>query len=145
MINSYTDDCPLYLTGVADKQLREGLARRIRARGLPVTTQQIQILLYLFEQDGLSQKRLSEVTRMNKVSLAKVLNRMEVSDLTRRVHDSDDQRNKNVFLTATGKAMRDDIHDTIDRHRESAFQGISADEAKAFKVTLNKLLKNTQE
>lgn len=142
MKNSYTADCPLYLTGVADKHLREGLAKRVRAQGLNVSSQQIHILLYLFQEESISQKRLSELTKMTKISVVKAINLLEANKLAIRVQRSDDQRNKDVYLTEEGHKIKDTIYRTIDEHRRSVFDGISAEEAAAFKTTLKKMLKN---
>ena len=142
MKNSYTDDCPLYLTGVADKHLREGLAKRVRDQGLNVSSQQIHLLLYLFQEDGISQKRLSELTKMTKISIVKAINLLEANKLAVRVQRSDDQRNKDVYLTAEGHLIKDTVYRTIDQHKASVFEGISAEEADAFKTTLKKMLKN---
>ncbi|WED23367.1 MarR family transcriptional regulator [Vibrio sp. JC009] len=143
MENSYTSDCPLYLTGVADKHLREALAKRVREQGLNVSHQQIHLLLYLFQEDGISQKRLSELTKMTKISIVKAINLLEANNLAVRIPRSDDQRNKDVYLTPEGKRIKETIYRTIDAHRASVFEGISPEEAEAFKVTLKKMLKNT--
>jgi DNA-binding MarR family transcriptional regulator len=142
MKNSYTADCPLYLTGVADKHLREGLAKRVREQGLNVSSQQIHLLLYLFQEDGISQKRLSELTKMTKISIVKAINLLEANKLAIRVQRSDDQRNKDVFLTTEGHQIKETVYRTIDQHKASVFEGISAEEAEAFKTTLKKMLKN---
>ncbi|MGX9416338.1 MarR family winged helix-turn-helix transcriptional regulator [Vibrio sp. RC27] len=142
MKKCYTSDCPLNLTGVVHKHLKEGLAKRVREQGLNVSSQQLHLLLYLFEEDGLSQKRLSELTKMNKISVVKALNLLEMNNLAIRVQRSDDQRNKDVFLTPEGHKIRAIVHRTIDEHKDSVFKGISAEEAEAFKSTLKKMINN---
>jgi DNA-binding MarR family transcriptional regulator len=138
----YTLDCPHYLTGVINKHLKESLVKNVKKEGLNLSNQQIHLLLYLFEEDGLSQKRLSELTRMNKISIVKALNLLEANNLAFRVQDHVDQRNKNIFLTAEGKNLKAPIHQVIDQHRAAVFKGISGEEAEIYKTVLRKMLKN---
>lgn len=138
----YTLDCPHYLTGVINKHLKEGLVKNIKGEGFNLSNQQIHLLLYLFEEDGISQKRLSELTLMNKISIVKALNLLEANNLAFRVQNDVDLRNKNIFLTTEGKKLKAPIHEAIDHHRASVFEGISEEEAQVYKSVLRKMLKN---
>lgn len=139
----YTQQCPLYLTGVVNKHLREGLVKNLKNVGLNLSHQQVHLLLYLFEEDGISQKRLPELTRMNKISIVKALNLLEANNLAFRVQNDVDQRNKNIFLTAEGKKLKDAVHKVIDEHRAAVFKGLTEEEILAYEIVLRKILKNT--
>ncbi|TCS43705.1 MarR family winged helix-turn-helix transcriptional regulator [Reinekea marinisedimentorum] len=138
----YTLDCPHYLTGVIHKHLREGLEKNLKNEGFYLSHQQIHLLLYLFEEDGISQKRLSELTRMNKISIVKALNLLEANNLAFRVQNDVDQRNKNIFLTAEGKKLKVPVRRIINQHRAAVFSGITEEEADIYKTVLRKMLKN---
>lgn len=138
----YTRHCPLYLTGVINKHLREGLIKILKQAGYSVSSQQVHLLLYLFEEDGISQKRLSELTKMNKISVVKALNLLESNNLAVRVPSSEDQRNKNIYLSNAGKQLKEPLRGAIHLHKEKVFAGINGDEIEVYKTVLNKMLRN---
>ncbi|MEI6896963.1 MAG: MarR family transcriptional regulator [Psychromonas sp.] len=142
MKNEYTSNCPFYLTGVINKHLQEGLIKILKNDGFIISSQQVHLLLYLFEEDGISQKRLSDLTKMNKISVVKALNLLESNNLAIRVPSNDDQRNKNIYLTHEGKRIKKPLQDMIDQHKKSIFEGISSEETKIYKSVLKKMLKN---
>ena len=138
----YTTSCPLYLTGVINKHLQEGLVKILKNDGLNISSQQVHLLLYIFEEDGVSQKRLSELTKMNKISVVKALNLLESNNFAVRIPNNDDQRNKNIYLTHEGKKIKQPVLDAIERHRKSVFAEVSHEETEIYKKVLNKMLKN---
>ncbi|MDB1125300.1 MarR family winged helix-turn-helix transcriptional regulator [Vibrio algarum] len=138
----YTTNCPLYLTGVINKHLQEGLVKRLKNDGLILSSQQVHLLLYLFEEDGISQKRLSELTKMNKISIVKALNLLESNNYALRVQNNEDQRNKNIYLTPEGKKLKEPMRELIGKHRESVFEDTTSEEIQIYKKVLNKMLTN---
>lgn len=142
MSYEYTRECPHYLTGVIHKHLKAGLVKNLKNEGFNLSNQQILLLLHLFEEDGVNQKRLSELTMMNKISIAKALNLLEANGLAKRVQDDVDQRNKNIYLTEEGKDLKAPLREVIDQHRLSVFKDIRPEEAEIYKTILKKMLRN---
>ena len=74
-----------------------------------VSAGQWPLLLYLWDQDGLSQKQLSRRVQIEEATTTRTLDRMERDGLVRRVRDESDRRRINVFLTEHGQQLREEL------------------------------------
>jgi DNA-binding MarR family transcriptional regulator len=87
-----------------------------------ITFSQFQHLLKLWAEDGLNQAELSRRIGIEKASSTTVLDALDQRGLIRRVRDAGDRRKINVFLTASGAALRPKLRaaaklaNTIARH-----------------------------
>jgi DNA-binding MarR family transcriptional regulator len=140
--SDYTVNCPAHLTGVVDRRLREHLMSKLKAEGYSVSAEQLHLLFHVYEEDGISQKKLGELTNKSKIATVKAINLLEKNNLVVRVQDSDDLRNNNVYLTPLGKKIKQPLLDLVDQNTENAFRGLGDEEIEAYKQTLRKILKN---
>lgn len=140
--NDYTLNCPAHLTGVVDRRMRDVLMRRLRAAGYNMSGEQLHLLFYVFEEDGIGQKRLGELTKKSKIATVKAINLLEKNNLVVRIQDTEDLRNNNVYLTPLGKKIKEPLLAQVDQNTEEVFAGIDSEEIEAFKQTLKKMLKN---
>ena len=63
-------------------------------------------LRVLWQQDGISQRELSQRVGMMEPTTASALNNMERKGFVRRLRNRTDRRVVNVFLTERGRALR---------------------------------------
>jgi DNA-binding MarR family transcriptional regulator len=80
------------------------LQARIAAHG--VTIGQWYFLRVLWEEDGLTQRELSQRVGMMEPTTVTALNGMEKRGYVRRVRNTTDKRKVNIFLTERGRALR---------------------------------------
>lgn len=80
------------------------LQSRISAHG--VTIGQWYFLRVLWEEDGLTQRELSQRVGMMEPTTVTALNGMEKRGYVKRVRNTDDKRKVNIFLTERGKSLR---------------------------------------
>lgn len=73
------------------------LQERIKQYGVAVG--QFQILVHLWEEQGMTQKELCELIRVEQPTLANTLKRMERDELIKRVPDENDKRQWRIYLT----------------------------------------------
>src|SRR5487761_1460267 len=99
-----------------------------RAQALSLTLPQCRALLYLENNEGVSQKRLSELTEIDPMTLVRILDRMEADGWVQRRFDPADRRAHTVWLTADSKPILDHIARLISETRAEALQGLSNDE-----------------
>lgn len=64
------------------------------------------VLRMLWDEDGMTQRELSERVGINGPTMVTALNAMERAGLVKRVHNQDDRRKINVFLTNRGRKMK---------------------------------------
>ncbi|MGH8287556.1 MAG: MarR family winged helix-turn-helix transcriptional regulator [Steroidobacteraceae bacterium] len=99
-----------------------------RAQALSLTLVQCRALLYLENNQGVSQKRLSELTELDPMTLVRILDRMEADGWVQRRFDPADRRAHTLWLTPKAKPVLDHIAQLIADTRTEALQGLSNEE-----------------
>jgi MarR family transcriptional regulator, transcriptional regulator for hemolysin len=87
--------------------LRNYVEHRAKSRG--TTRAQWIVLFRLREQEGLSQVDLADVLELQPISLVRLLDRLVDQGLLERRSDPHDRRANQLFLTATGRRLVDDL------------------------------------
>ena len=103
----FIEDNTSQLISVAARLFARTLQTRLISHG--VSAGQWPLLLYLWEQDGLSQKQLSRRVQIEEPTTTRTLDRMERDGLVFRKRDDKDRRRINVFLTRYGQDLREEL------------------------------------
>ena len=74
---------------------------------LGLTYPQYLVMLLLWEQDGVSVSSLGQRLSLDSGTLTPLLKRLEASALISRRRAQDDERRVDIFLSATGQALRE--------------------------------------
>ena len=113
-------------------------ARRFeeRAQALSLTLPQCRALLYLQNNEGVSQKRLSELTELDPMTLVRILDRMEADGWVQRRFDPADRRAHTLWLTPKSRPVLEHIAHLITETRTETLHGLSNEE----RATLIELL-----
>ena len=74
-----------------------------------LTPQQFGLLAFLWIEDGLSQAELSLRSQIDRTTIGGIVDRLEKEGLVARVNHPEDRRAFQVFLTARGKALEDEL------------------------------------
>lgn len=124
----------------AHRALQRELEERLRPYG--ITAGMWHFLRALWEDDGLSQRELSDRVGTKEPTTVSALHAMEKRGLAVRVPNATDRRKSNIFLTRPAK----DLHDLLLREardvNRTATEGIDAAEIRSLKSTLEKIRKN---
>jgi DNA-binding MarR family transcriptional regulator len=96
-----------------------------RAQALSLTLPQCRALLYLENNEGISQKRLSELTELDPMTLVRILDRMEADGWVQRRFDPADRRAHTLWLTPKSKPVLDHIAHFITETRAETLHGLS--------------------
>ena len=113
-----------------------------RAQALSLTLPQCRALLYLETNQGVSQKRLSELTELDPMSLVRILDRMEADGWVQRRFDPADRRAHTLWLTPRAKPVLDHIAQLIAETRAEALLGLSSEERSQLLELLERLHTN---
>lgn len=86
-----------------------GRAYRMLLNQHDLTYPQYLVLLVLWEEEGLTVKEIGERLFLDSGTLTPLLKRLEASGRVRRARDRADERQVSIFLTAEGRALRDQL------------------------------------
>lgn len=115
-----------YAAREVHRAFARALQNRIADHG--VSMGQWYFLRALWQEDGLTQRELSQRVGMMEPTTVTALNNMERCDLVRRVRNPHDRRKVNIFLTPKGRALRAAIMPCADEIAELATRGIPPQE-----------------
>ena len=113
-----------------------------RAVALGLTLPQCKALVYLANQEGISQAQLAELTDLEPMTLVRTLDCLESHGLLERRSDPADRRARRLYLKPKGKPLVDDIWHLVDLTRREAFEGVSRKHADLMIELLEKIQSN---
>ncbi|HEX3844838.1 MAG TPA: MarR family transcriptional regulator [Steroidobacteraceae bacterium] len=99
-----------------------------RAQALSLTLPQCRALLHLENNEGVSQKRLSELTELDPMTLVRILDRMEADGWVQRRFDPADRRAHTLWLMPRAKPVLEHIAHLITEVRAETLHGLSNEE-----------------
>ncbi len=123
-----------------NRAFTRSLQARIAVHG--VTMGQWFFLRALWEQDGLTQRELSQRVGMMEPTTVTALNGMERRGLVQRVRNPHDRRKVNIFLTAKGRALRDVLVPCAREVNDIALDGVDPEEVGEFLALLRRMTVN---
>jgi len=122
------------------ESLTDAVHRKFEARG--VTEGQWRYLRELWEEDGLSQRELSErVGRQGPTTVAAVKS-LERAGLATVAPSDHDRRKTVVRLTRRGRTLKDELLRFVVEAEAQAFDGLAAEEIAAFKRLVVRIQRN---
>lgn len=96
-------------------------------RPLGITYTQYIVFMVLWAQDGVSVRELGERLHLDSGTLTPLLKKMESFGLVRREHTAVDERVTLIYLTDTGRALREQCREIPAQLRQSV--ALSQEEA----------------
>lgn len=114
----------------------------LRAEGEDLTPEQWIVLVRLWEQDGRTQTDLGVATYRDRPTMSRILAGMERRGLLRKKTDPDHGRVLRVFLTARGRALRDELVPRARELVERSLRGIPARDLEITRTTLRRMFEN---
>jgi DNA-binding MarR family transcriptional regulator len=127
--------------GYLVRQTHRAFTRALQARIAPhgVSIGMWYFLRVLWQEDGISQRELSQRVGMMEPTTASALNNMERKGFVRRLRNRADRRVVNVFLTERGSALRRELLPLAAAVNEVALRGVSAEDVGKLRAVLAKL------
>ncbi|HVA35653.1 MAG TPA: MarR family transcriptional regulator [Stellaceae bacterium] len=122
------------------RALQRALEVRIRPYG--ITPGMWYFLRALWEEDGLSQRELSERAGTAEPTTVTALHAMERRGLVVRTQNKDDRRKSNIYLTKPARELRELLLPQAREVNRAATTGLPAAEIEALKRTLTKVRAN---
>ncbi|HTJ24690.1 MAG TPA: MarR family transcriptional regulator [Candidatus Limnocylindria bacterium] len=127
----------------AHRALARALTPRFAAYGVSVGA--FNVLVALWQHDGLTQIELGQRVDVDKATLTPIFDGLQRAGLIERRRNPDDRRRNNVFLTARGRAVRAPLLRIASGVVAGAVRGLSDDELAVLRRGLATILANLGE
>lgn len=140
--HAVTEERLARLIRLAARAFNRSLTLRLSNSG--VTFGQWIFLRILWQEDGLSQRELSERANLTEPTAHTALSRMEELGLINRHNTSGNRRRLHAFLTQEGKKLRDVLEPLAIEANELAVEGLTADEQLVLRKALTVMITNLE-
>jgi len=132
--------------GYLVRQTHRAFTRSLQARIAPhgVSIGMWFFLRALWQEDGISQRELSDRVGMMEPTTASALNTMERRGFVRRLRNRTDRRVVNVFLTERGRALKRELLPLAAEVNDVALRGVAGQELTRLRAVLEKLQANLE-
>lgn len=104
---------------------------------------QYYFFIQICSNEGISQKDLSKLIKIDKTTTAKAIKKLENEGYIYRVQDPEDKRYNNLYLTEKGKKFIPVLNEKMERMTTVLSKGMTAEQRSITLETLKFMLKNT--
>lgn len=132
-----------YLFMANHAMLQKRLFADIKELGLSIG--QPKVLDFLKENDGAVQKEIAQGCHIEPASLSTILAGMEKSGLITRKMCKNNRRNLNVYMTAKGKTVCEQVTEKFSDIEKNALSGFTDNEIEVILSYLTKIHNNLEE
>ena len=129
-----------FLLNDAARLMRKDFERRTRPLGL--TRAQWQTLFHLARNEGCNQATLADLLDVEPITIARTIDRLELSGLVERRPDPGDRRARLLFLGERAHPLLEQLRALGAETREIALAGIDEDERTLLMTLLTKMRAN---
>ncbi|MBV9527378.1 MarR family transcriptional regulator [Sphingomonas sp.] len=120
--------------------LRKAFDRRASALG--VTRAQWKVLFHLSRTPGLRQVELADLLDIEPITLCRIVDRLEESELVERSQDPDDRRARKLHVTARAQPLIEKLQALAAELANEAFAGIDPADVNATRAALARVREN---
>jgi DNA-binding MarR family transcriptional regulator len=113
-----------------------------RSRNLALDFAQSRALLVLAENEGVPQRRLSELTAIASPWLVRILDRLKTMGLAQRHPHLADRRARSLALSADARAVLPLLRNILGESLREAFRGLSTGETTILVKALDRVIAN---
>jgi DNA-binding MarR family transcriptional regulator len=103
--------------------LRQDIQVKIREHSINITFEMLEVMSCLWQKDGTNQQEIADLTLRDKSSMTYLIDNLVKRQMVRRVEDENDRRNKLIYLTEEGKALKERLDPWV-----AEFYGIATED-----------------
>jgi DNA-binding MarR family transcriptional regulator len=122
--------------------LRQHIQIKIREHGINITFEMLEVMSALWKKDGVNQQELADLTLRDKSSMTYLIDNLTKRHMVKRVEDDTDRRNKLIYATPEGMALKEQLMPWVAEVYEKATQSISASELQSSIAVLNTMIES---
>lgn len=136
------NDILFYTLERAIKTYRQFAQKNITKAGFDITIDQWLVLKTLQQQPGIPQQEIAVMVFKDFASVTRIIELLVTKGFLNRSAHATDKRRNNLTLTAKGNKIIKDIQPLILSNRQTALNGINADETGVLSALLNRMTDN---
>lgn len=121
---------------------KQYLQLKLRQNNIDLTFEMLQVLGCLWRTDGINQQEIANITVKDKASMTYLIDNLTKRALVYRQEDAADRRNKLVFLTQEGKALRTMVQPWVHDMYDIAGEGVDLKKIEDMYTELEKIQQN---
>ena len=136
------DNSPGYMINSLAREMNACLYRSFREKGFEITPQQWAVLNRLWEMEGLHQSKLAEKTTKNRHNMTMILKQLEIKGFVEKRSDTRDKRLQRIYLTKSGKALKEKLIPIATDIIEKLFRGVASQDMDVLSNVHKTMIKN---
>ena len=123
---------------------RQFIQARIKENQLNITYEMLEVLMCLWEKDGINQQEIADRIIKEKASMTYLLDNLVKRDLVNRMPDGNDRRNNLIHLTKQGKDLQQKLLPWAMEMYTAASIDLTEEDIIASTLLIKQLTKNIQ-
>jgi DNA-binding MarR family transcriptional regulator len=123
-------------------ELRQYIQVKLKAHGINMTFEMLEVMTALWKQDGVNQQDLADQTLKDKSSMTYLIDNLVKRELVQRVEDENDRRNKLIYITDEAKELKNVICPWVAEVYGNATVDVDMPELEDGLVLFNQMIKN---
>ena len=136
IVSKFTKE--ITLVNLAIKQF---LQSKLRENNIDLTFEMLQVLYCLWKKNGINQQEIANLTAKDKASVTYVLDNLVKRNYIYR-QEGEDRRNKIIFLTPEGRAMKKKIDPWIKALNNTSKKDVSLEKLEELVIVVGQIRKN---
>lgn len=144
MKNQKLEDVYFYLLERTVRQFRKYAQEKMKEIGVNLTGDQWVILKRISEEEGINQRELANSTYKDPASVTRILDILEKQNYVERRGVEGNRRAYAMYLKTKGKETVEKMLPVAVETRAHGLTGVSDEDFKTFKTTLNQIYENFQ-
>ncbi|MDA0661758.1 MAG: MarR family transcriptional regulator [Proteobacteria bacterium] len=113
-----------------------------RARDLGLTRSQWRVMVFLARSEGVNQSGLAEMIEVDRMTIGRLIDRLEASGWVERRPDASDRRVHRLYLTRAARPLLDKMIVLANDVQEAALEGLSTADRKKLGELLSAIMNN---
>ncbi len=130
------------MNGKVSLAINRKLQKNFHAADMNVTPEQWTVMIYLAEQDGVTQQQLCNAVYKDKPSMTRLIDAMEQANLVVRLTNKLDRRANTVHLTRHGREVKDKAQKIALVTLKEALQGLALDDLRISQDVFRRVFEN---
>jgi len=123
---------------------RQFIQAKIKENQLNITYEMLEVLMCLWEKDGINQQEIADRIIKEKASMTYLLDNLVKRDLVNRMPDGNDRRNNLIHLTKQGKDLQEKLLPWAMEMYTAASIDLTEEDIIASTLLIKQLTKNIQ-
>ena len=133
-----------HLIGLTGKAMRLRLDHNLAEAGYDLTAVYMILLKHIDYEEGVNQQTLTDHLCLDKTSMTRFIDALELRNLVVRVPDKTDRRQKMIYLTNEGKKLIGPVDQIARKTEEQALQDIDPEKVRICKEVLRQVRENLE-